>query len=611
MPVVRVLSWNIYHFSTSRSGAAPIAQAHRHNIILDEVHPAAAPRRYDLFVIIETQTAKPAAYANVGNLATSGPTGGIPATQQLLAALQARQAAVVGGAGGAGNWEAVLPTFLTAKTQTEAISVFYHTACLTLTGPLNDPAVGPGSPWHTPATAFPGGSTRKGQTRFYNPPLNEILFPVNPQRRPYMVDFTVAGAVPVPFSLVAHHSPPPSNAANNSVAQRGTLQLAQIQEITVARNPVNRPVIIVGDFNCCTVPGCPNGCSVHDAHAQSLLTGNGAVNYAHSQHALKVIQEAIHTTTHAEAAAAHSSAAAANPANVAAVTLAATNASNAAIAARDALARARQAHTLVVGAANILVNNAIAAEANITAALLPPPGAAPALFVASAANFALLATAARNVALAMNDHYNAGTTVFLQNYSSAVRHCANAIDNPAGSAVHAVATGNAALAAMNDINAASVPNAPGNALVPVPVPNAGPLIAAATAPGGPVTLAQAAAANGPGDVTLAKNARDSIVPVAQALFVSHIHESRSSLKGSAALPANYRNHAFDHILTLGANRVENAEVVDLVPAVISAYHMLFNAAMPAASFKAGFKYIAIWGKKGISDHLPIRADVDV
>jgi hypothetical protein len=210
----------------------------------------------------------------------------------------------------------------------------------------------------------------------------------------------------------------------------------------------------------------------------------------------------------------------------------------------------------------------------------------------------------------MSDHYNANTTTFLENYADAVHHCANAIDNPAGSAADAVLTGLSAQAAMDDINGVSVPSAAG-VLGITPVPNATALIAAATGIAGPVTLAQAAVANGAVDVALARAARDAIHPIAQSLYISHIQQDLSSLKGSAATPALYRNHAFDHLLTIGANRVTNAHVVDLVPAVVTAYHAPYGVGMWGPTFKAGFKYIAIWGRKGISDHLPVRADVDL
>jgi hypothetical protein len=601
MPLIRVLSWNIYHFSTSRAGgalAAP-ATAHRCNIILDEVHPNGAARNYDLFIIIETQTDKPAGYVNVGALANSGPTGGMMATQQLLAQLQARQLAFA-PLGGAGDWAVVPPVYLTALTYTEAISVFFHTGVLTLTGPLTDLAIVAPSPWHTPATQNVAGGTFKGQARFYDGAVlpTEILFDVNNQRRPYRVTFTAGGTA---FSIVSHHSPKPSAAGGNATAQQGTSNLANIREITTLRA---NPVIITGDFNCCTMNPCPNaGCYGNDLTAQDTLTGPGGASYAFTSDALIVMAKAIAATTAAEAAFTHHANAALAAANAAVARAEAVNARNEAITAGTRANEAIAAHTRVVGALHAtVVNGTPPAVAAAGAAAVSALGQLPATYIAEALAYRALAINARDAVVTMSNHYNAATTTFLQNYANAIAHAVSAIDNPGASGGHAVNTGNAANAAVGAING-------------IPVPSAAVAVAAVTGFGNAIPLALAGGAvNGAPGVALARNARDAVLRVANQIYASHIFRELSSLKAAAARPTGidgYRNHAFDHILTIGAVEVTGARVVDLIPPVMNQYHVAFLVGMNLGTFQAGYKYYSIWGQKGVSDHLPVRADVTI
>lgn len=586
MPLVRVLSWNIYHFSTNRAGAALAgANAHRCNIILDEVHPAGAPPNYDLFIVIEVTVNKPTAYANVGNLAVAGATGGMNATQQLKAQLQARAAA---GGGGGGTWEVVPPVFQTVRKFAEAISIFFHSPTLVLTGPLQDVTILAGSPWRTPATLHGAGGTWKGQARFWTGGVGpEKVFDQNPQRRPYMVNFTAGG---VAFSVVSHHSPSPKGPANVR-AQQGTAALAEIEEITTLRA---NPVIITGDFNCCTANPCPNnGCFAGDQNAQDELTGPGGAAYQHTKDALIVMHKAIEATNAAETAAfEHAQAVAATAvANAAGAALAANNARNATIAAGQRTTEAIVAHGRVT---------AVPVGAAGAGAAASAPPALTGAHVADALAYKNLALAARNQLLLMSGFYNAATTAFLQNYSQAIASAAAAIDTPGVAGAHAVNAGNFANLAVG-------------AVAGVPVPSAAAAAAGVMGGGNAIALAQAGGAiNGAAGVTLAKNARDAIRTVASQIYTSHVYMALSSLKGAAARPLSYKNHAFDHVLTIGAVEVTNAEVRDLVPATITAYHAVAYApGMALNSFRAGFKYIAIWGKRGVSDHLPVRAHVTI
>jgi hypothetical protein len=91
-------------------------------------------------------------------------------------------------------------------------------------------------------------------------------------------------------------------------------------------------------------------------------------------------------------------------------------------------------------------------------------------------------------------------------------------------------------------------------------------------------------------------------------YTNQIAGSRSSLKTvNASTAGDYKKHAYDHVLTIGAVAVANARVVDL-PAQAPG----FGPGMNTNSFRKIFRRIrATGGKKpkGVSDHLPVRIDV--
>jgi hypothetical protein len=133
---------------------------------------------------------------------------------------------------------------------------------------------------------------------------------------------------------------------------------------------------------------------------------------------------------------------------------------------------------------------------------------------------------------------------------------------------------------------------------------------------GAVAAANAAAAaiatvghNAGTSAALAATARNAIEALLGFLFTTHLFRERTSLKDVGCFPnvdiANnqlgYKNHAYDHILTLGVAKAREARAIDLVAATIPGY-----SGMDRTWFKPRFKVVA-----GTSDHLPVSIFVEV
>jgi len=149
--------------------------------------------------------------------------------------------------------------------------------------------VAAGTPRHL---AVHPGSAYVGQCTFQLATGTFIKFPQGYQRRPYLArfrDLTAAGPNNT-FLLLTAHSPAPNyqtvkmaaqagkGSAHNRDAQDGTARLATIREITALR-AATEPALIVGDFNCCTIPAgqlgqCSNNGPGH-ANDRAVLTGFG------------------------------------------------------------------------------------------------------------------------------------------------------------------------------------------------------------------------------------------------------------------------------------------------------------------------------------------------
>lgn len=137
------------------------------------------------------------------------------------------------------------------------------------------------------------GEAYSGQAVFRDAFNQEIVFPQAKQRRPYLVRFEETGTGNY-FRLLAAHSPSPHYSSNNSQqtgarsnnrdAREGTRNLGSIREITVNRG--GEPVVVVGDFNSCTMHGQNPACSTttgghqYDPDAQDGLRNAVGHNYA-------------------------------------------------------------------------------------------------------------------------------------------------------------------------------------------------------------------------------------------------------------------------------------------------------------------------------------------
>ncbi|MCP3143250.1 hypothetical protein [Pyxidicoccus xibeiensis] len=128
---------------------------------------------------------------------------------------------------------------------------------------------------------FPG-SFLVGQCTYEDATPAEILFDKAHERRPYLVQFKETAATARQFCVVAMHAPSPSQGGNKK-AQNGTSQLGEILEITTNRGTM--PVVVVGDFNCCTLPNLavPPCAPLYQGHDQDVTAFNsltGGPGYA-------------------------------------------------------------------------------------------------------------------------------------------------------------------------------------------------------------------------------------------------------------------------------------------------------------------------------------------
>lgn len=577
MANVRILMWNIKFFAE-----AVVRDQNRLNRIINRVHPAGGGPSVDIFIIIEPN--KFSNPVNVGQLVAGSSILGL---QTIYYALRHRSV----------NWRMVPPRTLTTSTNKEVHGVFYFSTNVTFHGPDNMVVTAPaplaalppvlglfglgGLPVVHAYGANPGVMASVGRVRHTDdglalavPPANEVTFPNAGNRRPYLCRFQTTGVHPVLFNIYSHHASPESKYPQNS---NGILAFATVHAIGAGRV---RPVLITGDFNCCNmVDPCPNKPNSHHAaemNAQNRMTGPNVHNYNYWTQTVAALRAACQASDAAEVASA------AIPLNV--------------------VAAAQAVGPFVTAAQN---------AGNSVAAVVGPPANAPLLILTTAANTAVVnlgtatalngaarAVVARNAAIAVANYLAANFNApnYLTQYGVAVLRTATAIDQ---AGVHA---GNAA-AATNAVGAA-VTNACGtlnNLLTPAEH-------LAATGAANNATLATALTANLAG---LAKIARNAMRTVVELRYKTHIRQQLSSLKTpNAASMVNYRNHAFDHVLTAGFDAESAAGVVDVVgtdPGWGAA-----TAGGHAGTFKAFFRRIskgAGSGAEGISDHMPVQITI--
>jgi hypothetical protein len=578
MANVRILMWNIRFFAES-----VIKDQTRGTKIVNRVQPAGAAPNFDIFIIIEpNKFTKP---LNVGQTVVGSSIKGL---QQVFYALHHRDNA----------WRAVPPRALTCSTNREVHGVFYYSTNVTLVGPdqmvVAPPAalaalgalLGVGgigmanfpAGVHAWGAAGMGVMTNVGRVRHSpdaNPPAanNEVTFPNTGQRRPYMCRFRTTGVNPREFDIYSHHAAPDGDYPANS---NGILAFADVHEIGGGRT---RPVLITGDFNCCNMSDpCPNKPSSHhgaERRAQWQLIGQQAHLHDYRSDTLLALRAAAAATDLAELAVA-----APAPGNVPlaqALAPAVTAAANAATAVANALGAPANANLLL-----------LAAAAN---------GAAANLAGANGGNAAMLAVTARNAAIAVADDLAANYDApdHLDQTATAVRQTAVAIDQaavPATAALAVNAVGAAVTAACNDLYGPLVPVAH---------------LAATNA----ANVASGATGVTPGLVALARAGRDPLLAVVEGQYVTQIKQSLSSLKTDAtARPADYRNHAFDHIVTKGFDAEANQDVVDVIAG--DAGYGAAAAAPYLPTFQAFYRRLYKGpgsGQNGISDHMPVQITI--
>lgn len=595
MPV-RILMWNIKFFSNSS-----IRKAGRGTKIINQVQPAGAAANYDIFIIVEPN--KFTQPTNVGEVPVAGSS--VQALQTVLYALQHRDA----------NWRMVPPRVLTTATTKEIHGVFYLSTVVTLAGPDNNvianaaqvlPALPPvltglglvavpPSAYGGGALAVPMGNVRHSPNALAATAANEVVFNTAGQRRPYRTRFTtvVGGNT---FDVYSHHAAPDQDYPANA---RGIENLATVHEVAEGRP---HPTLLCGDFNCCPMPHpCTNagGTGHHgsERRAQNKLTSQNATSYPYWTDAREAQR----------AAAGLSDAYTTFRAGVPPPVLTAPQTAQLVTDAQGLMAPLNTIihHATTLNGVAVDVNlaallvNATAAHAAL-AAMNPASATTPGAVLAPIEAAALAnALTARATGVAISDFLgaNLNAPVLLASFATAIHQTAVAEDE---------------LRAGNAANAATAVNAVGAAVTTGAVAVFQNLHAtnhnAATTAAGNATGATAATAN---LGTLAVTARDALLTLTLGQYKTHIVQQLSSLKTpGTATATNYRNHAFDHILTSGFVAEANAGVVDRIAADGRNPGAAVHLNTFRAFFKRHFKGPGA-GQKGISDHLPVEITVTV
>lgn len=585
MPV-RILIWNIRFFSSS-----VITKAGRGTKIIDTVQPAGAAPNYDIFIIIEPN--RFAAPTNVGEVPQSGSS--IQALQNVFYALRHRNAA----------WCAVPPRVLTTSNNKEVHGVFYFSTNVTLTGPANiaapapvalaalsnmmaNVAVGLGAlavnAWG--GAMAPAGAVRHSPDAAAATGAHEVVFDTAGSRRPYLIQFTAGGNA---FRVYSHHAAPDANHPSNA---HGIENMADVYLIGNGRV---LPTLICGDFNCCPMhPACPNGNHyLNEIQAQNQLTGNQATRYRYWTDAAAAMDAAAALSDAYDNVQAAVAALAAVPANALAQ------------AALVAAAQALAPPLLLVFNHATNINVAAGGPAAGLAGLLPAANNAHASLTGAvggavtAGNAAARALAGIQAAIAITDWLGANLNAPppLREYAIAIHQTADAYTN-----IRAANLANAATA-VNNVGAA-VTTACNAMYQNLHVANHN----AATAAAANATGVNAAT---PNLNVLAQTARNALRTLLRNQYKTHIIQTLTSLKtSSTARHGNYRNHAFDHILTNGFIATANADVLDRV--ALDGRNP--GPAAPVNTFQAFYRrhYKGSGsGSRGISDHLPVHITVTV
>ena len=147
---------------------------------------------------------------------------------------------------GEDNWRVVPPLKCNPanvaggqNVASEGVAVFYRHDHFELTGPWNRPAAGWPAPWDD--DDITGNPAKSGQMRYYNG-ANEIEFPDDYHRRPFMVDLRERDGKRRTFRMLFSHTSPGFHVG-------GTQAIGQIPELSV--NGAGQPdvFIVAGDFN--------------------------------------------------------------------------------------------------------------------------------------------------------------------------------------------------------------------------------------------------------------------------------------------------------------------------------------------------------------------------
>lgn len=592
MADIDIIIWNIRFFSLSHYTVNGNATR-----LVDAVHPIGG-RLCDIFIIIEPKIAANQAVANVGQVMTGG--SGVKALQSLFYALHNRD----------GNWRLVPPRAMTTASTKEMVAYYYHAGAVALVGLDNAPAYAApvvlpavnnaltehglvAVPGHSAWAASPVGPplpipATLGRIRFSpnaNPVANgnEVVFPTAGQRRPYMARFRDLVSANE-FNIVAHHAAPDSDHPDNV---NGIDRMSRIREITSHRTA---PSMIVGDYNCCTMPNAGTHANHHGNERTALqpLVGQNGHRYKYPLEAIRILRAAADATDQFQLVVAAGN----NVGAFALVNAIAVPVNNAAVAAALIVTREAQAIPPPLDAL------ATTAANDATAAGLVVYSNNPLTLVGEAIAARALARNALDAVLALVAHLEVtyAPSPFILNAAIATRRTAEAYDEEPISKVNAVTATRAVGAAVRNACAAV------NMVTPTFATRttAGPLATTAVN----VTNMTASCAGA------AVAARDAVLAIEPALFKTHLINKLSSLQlDTGATPgppaANYCAHAFDHIVTVGFIDVKDADVVDLIAANTVG---VVNTNAFRAIFRRYHKPNHV-GQQGLSDHLPVKVTV--
>lgn len=239
---LRILTWNIKNFSTS-----DLETPAYYNYIRHVIGPSGPAEEADLFIVLEVTSSGGEVGTPIrthsGNKTSE--RGGAAAVCRLVDNLRAESNV-------SNDW-CLVPPLRLSQTSSEGIAVFYRSDKLTFTGPRQNYQQYGGSCFESLGDLAPAvGSKLAGQCNFQNAYGQEIGFPYQRNRRPWLTTFKTTGPNSTPFKLLAVHAPPVAQGRKRKRSVDGyecfqaVQKLSEIQEICGG----GTKSILVGDFNC-------------------------------------------------------------------------------------------------------------------------------------------------------------------------------------------------------------------------------------------------------------------------------------------------------------------------------------------------------------------------